>query len=133
MDLNSIAIPETVVVHLELRGEKLYSGDDKNKPMLITLYSPASDNVIEYKRKVQRKAMAKMKKSRSGNIELTPEEIEEQTVDRLVAFTASVENIELNGNNITPANVRDVYSDPRFGWINDQLTDKLGSWDDFLA
>ena len=132
MDLNTLEIPETITVHLEFKGEKLYSDGAIDKPLTIELYSPASDEAIDYKRKVQRKTMVKLKKSRTNSIDMTPEEIEEQGVERLVAFTAGVHNIELDGKKIGKSNISEVYSDPRFGWINDQLNEKLGSWDDFL-
>ena len=132
MDLNTLEIPETITVHLEFKGEKLYSDGDINKPLTIELYSPASDEAQDFKRKVQRKTMVKLKKSRTNSIDMSPEEMDEQAVERLVAFTASVNNIELNDKKVTKANVGEVYADPRFGWINDQLTEKLGSWDDFL-
>ena len=132
MDLNTLEIPETITVHLEFKGERLYSDGAVDKPLTIELFSPASDEAIDYKRKVQRKTMLKLKKSRTNSLDMTPEEMDEQAVDRLVAFTASVNNIELNGKKITKANVHEVYSNPNCGWINDQLNEKLGTWDDFL-
>lgn len=129
MDLNTLEIPDTIEVHLEFKGTKLYDG---KKPVSIELFSPASDLVRDYKRKVQQKAMIKMKRSRTGTIDMTPEEIEEQSIDRLVAFTSNVSNLEFEGEKINPANVRKIYENPKYGWINDQLLEKLGSWDDFL-
>ena len=133
MDLNTLEIPETTIVHLEFRGEKLYSDNDKNKPVTIELYSPAADVVVDYKKSVQRKTMLKLKKSRNNSLDLTPDEIEQQNIDRLVAFTCDVKNMELNGDKVTTKNIRTVYENPNFGWLTDQLAEKLNGWDDFLG
>ena len=133
MDLNTLEIPETTIVHLEFRGEKLYSDNDKNKPVTIELYSPAADVVVAYKKSVQRKTMLKLKKSRNNSLDLTPDEIEEQNIDRLVAFTCDIKNMELNGDKVTTKNIRTVYENPNFGWLTDQLTERLNGWNDFLG
>jgi len=131
MDLNNLEIPDTLSVHIQFKGEKLYSDNDKKKPVVIELYSPAADAVIDYKKAVQRKTMLKLKKSRTNSLDLTPEEIEEQNIDRLVAFTCDVKNIEFNGEKITSKNIRTVYANPKYGWLTDQLTERLNGWDDF--
>lgn len=132
MDIDTLEIPDTVTVHLEFKGVKLYDDDNKKKPVTIELYSPASDQAIDYTRKIQRKAMAKMQKSRNKSLSLTPEEIEEQNIERLVAFTAGVSNLNYKGEKINPKNIKGLYEDPKMGWLCDQLSERLGSWDDFL-
>ena len=133
MDLSQLEIPDTVTVHLEFPGVgKLYDDDKKTKPVTIELLSPASNEAIAYGHKVQKKVIAKMGKRGAKSLKMTPQEIDQQNIDRLCAFTASVNNLTYNGKKMTVDSIADVYSDPKMGWLCDQLNERLGSWDDFL-
>jgi len=134
MDLSQLAIPDTVTVHLEFPGMgKLYDDEKKTKPSTIELFSPASDQVIEYTHKIQRKVALKMGKRGLKGVTSSPEELEQMGIDRLCAFTANVNNLTYAGEKITTKTIDKVYSDPKMGWLCDQLNEKLGSWDDFLS
>lgn len=132
MDLTQLDIPDTVIVHLEFPTiGKLY--DDNNNPTTIELFSPASDQAIAFNRKVQRKVNSRMAKRGIKALKLAPEEIEEQNVERLCAYTASVNNLLYSGEMVTVETVSKLYDDPKMGWLTDQLSERLASWDDFLA
>ena len=134
MDLSKLSIPDTVSIHLEFKGEKIYADDDtKKNPCVIELRSPASDEVIAYTHELQRKVSMKMGKRGMKSLVIQPDEADKRAVDRLCAFTASVQNLTYNGELITVDTIDRVYSDPKMGWLCDQLNDRLGSWDDFLA
>lgn len=134
MDLAQLEIPDTISIHLEFPGVgKLYDDQKKKKgPMTIELFSPASKQAIEYGHKIQKQAIARMGKRGIKQIKMTPDEIDQQNTDRLVAFTASVINLTYNGELVTTETIEKVYADPKMGWICDQLNARLGSWDDFL-
>ena len=134
MDLSSLEVPDTVTVHLEFPGTGLlYDDDKKTKPIAIELFGPATNEAINYGHKMQRKAVAKMGKRGLKSLKMSPEEMDQQGVERLCAFTASVSNLTYNSKKMTPETMSEVYSDPKMGWLCDQLNEKLGSWDDFLA
>ena len=134
MDINSIEIPNTVKVHLvhPQTGAKLYTDGDKKKPVVIEMFGPASDEAVAHRRKVMREATKRMGQGKRG-AKMSAEEIEQHNVDRLVALTASVINLTNNGEKVTTDNVRAVYENPRYGWVVEQVGERLGSWEDFLA
>ena len=134
MDLSQLEIPDTVTVHIEFPGVgKLYDDAEKKKPVTIELFSPASNEAIEYGHKVQKKTIAKMGKRGIKSLKMSPEEIDQQNIDRLCAYTASVHNLTYNEKKMTVSSMSDVYSDPKMGWLCDQLNERLGGWEDFLA
>ena len=135
MDLAQLEsdIPDTITVHLEFPGQgKLY--DDDGNPSTIELLSPASDQAIEYGRKLTRKINMKVaKRGLKAMMRSTPEEAEQQNVERLCAYTASVNNLIYNGEKVTLEAIDKIYENPKMSWLCDQLTERLASWDDFLA
>ena len=137
MDLANLTIPDTVEVHIEFPDPKigkLYADDERKLPVIIELHSPASDEAVAYKHKVQRQVTAKIgKKGLRGFNNLSPEDTDKQNVERLCAFTASVKNMLFDGKKITVSTIKDIYANPRYSWICDQLNEKLGSWEDFLG
>ena len=127
MDLQKLNIPDTIKVHLSFPGSgKLF---DNDLPVEIELYSPAANSVIAYQNSLQELTLKKA----MTNEPVTAKELNQDKIDRLVAFTADVHNLEYNGEKVTKDNVFKIYSDPKLSWINDQLQAKLNSWNSFLA
>lgn len=134
MDLSKLSIPDSITVHITFPGMgKLYDDDGKTKPTTINLLSPASDEVIAYKHKLQHKLSMRIGKRGMKAMVIDPDESDQNEVDRLVVFTASVNNLTYMDEKITADTIGKVYADPKMGWLCDQLNEKLGSWDDFLA
>lgn len=135
MDLSTLEVPETADVHIEHpKAGKLYTDGDKGKPVIITVHGPASDAAVKQRRKATNELHRLIaKKGKKGFGQRSAEESEEDEVQRLVALTSSVSNLEYNGEEITPQNIDQVYSDPKMGWLVDQIKGKLLSWEDFLA
>lgn len=133
MDLSNLDIPDTITVHLEFPSiGKLF--DDDGNPSTIELYSPASDQAIAYKHKVQKDTIKKVgKRGIKGLNNISGEEMDRDEVKRLCAFTADVNNLIYKGELVTAKTIKLVYEDPKMGWLCDQLRERLGSWDDFLA
>lgn len=127
MELNEYQAPETTEVHIRhpIKGP-LYEGD---KPVTITVYGPASDVYAESMR-VYRKRLLK----HGGKINKIPMDvIDAADNERLATLTESVSGLTLDGDKITPKNVRKLYDDNRFGWIKEQVLEKLSGWEDFLS
>ena len=133
MDLSTLNVPETATIHLEFPGMgKLYADDAKSQPVTIEVYGPASNQAVDYRRKMSRKVQSEMAKR--GNRGLSNlGDLEEQELERLCALTAGVSGLIYKGETITKDTVRKVYADPKMGWIRDQLNEKLSGWEDFLA
>lgn len=131
MDLAELDIPDTVSVHLEFPTTgKLY--DDDGKPSTIDLFSPASDQAIAFNRKLQKKVNARMAKRGIKSLKISPEEMEQQNVERLCAYTAKVNNVVYDGELVTVETIVKIYENPKMGWLTDQLSERLASWDNFL-
>jgi hypothetical protein len=135
MDLLKIEVPETATIHIEhpTMG-KLYKDDQRTMPCTIEVYGPASQQAIDQRRKATKRMSERLgKKGLKSLSSLPPEEIEDMEVERLTAMTASVSNIEMGAVVVTGENVDRLYRNPKLGWIRDQVAEKLGSWEDFLA
>ena len=134
MDLAQIErdLPDTKTITIEVPGHgTLY--DDNGNPSTITVYSPASDEAVNYNRKVQRRASNRIAKRGLKGIKLSSDEIEKQNIERLCAYTASVDFLMYSGEQVTVDSIEEIYKNPRFSWLNEQVSDVLASWDDFLA
>jgi len=133
MDLSKLDVPETAVIHIEHPSlGKLKDSD--GKACTIEVYGPATNQAIAQKRKAM-KAVAERIGSKGIKAfgKIPPDELDEMELDRLVALTASVSGLEIDGEKITEKNVRTLYENPRYGWIREQVAEKLGGWEDFLG
>lgn len=133
MDFATFEAPETATIHIEHpKLGKLYSDDARKKPVTIDVYGPASDVAVKFARDVMKRVSERMGK-RGRNSSLSPEEIEDMAINRLVAHTAKVDGIEFNDEAVTLKNIEAFYRNPSFGWVREQVAIKLESWEDFLA
>lgn len=139
MDVSEIVVPNTSFIHLSAPGKGLLyaknkdGSDDLSKPVGINVYGPASNEAISYKRKAMKEAQGIIaNKGIKGLAKRSTEETERKDVERLCAHTESVENLEYKGEKITSENIWKVYSDPKLGWIADQVREKLSDWESFL-
>lgn len=130
-DLNSFAFDtESRPLHLVSPADDvslLYADKEETKPLRINLYGIASK---QYKKAAE--IMSK-KIAKRGKRTPTSEEIREDGTEFLVAVTASVENLVLNGEVIeTPEQIKALYSNPKFKWIRDQADNFAGTSTNFL-
>jgi len=135
MDLVNLEAPDTIdihIVHPEIGS--LYADEERTQPAIITVHSPGSEVALEFDRK-QQKAMSKViaKKGIQGIYKIPFEEQEEKNLNRLVALTADVKNMEFGGNPVTPENIREIYKNPKLGWVRNQVSTKISSWDNYLG
>lgn len=135
MNLFDLEAPDVVKVHIQHPDMGLlYADDEKTLPLIISVYGPGSSQATKFERKYQKK-LSKIMSSRGlkGVFKISPEEQEESNLDRIVALTESVQNMEFNGETITPENIRKIYANPKLGWIRAQIAKKTGSWDEYLG
>ncbi len=135
MDLVKFEAPDTLVVHLQHPEVGfLYADKEKTQPVTISVYGPGSEEATKFERKYQKK-LSQIMSSRGmkGIFKIPPEEQEETNLSRLVALTHSVENMEYNGKLVTVSNIREIYENPKLGWIKAQVVKKTGSWEEYLG
>ena len=135
MDLFILEAPDTFCIHLQHPEiGHLYSDEEKKNPVTITVYGPGSEESTRFERKYQKQLSQVMaSKGIKGIYKIPPENQEQTNLDRLVAMTKSVENMEYNGQPVTIENIRELYSNPKLGWIRTQVAKKTGSWDEYLG
>lgn len=135
MDLLNLEAPDTIDIHIvHPEVGSLYADEKRNQPVVITVHSPGSEIALAFDRK-QQKAMSKViaRKGIKGIYKIPFEEQEENNVNRLVALTADVKNMEFDGSSITPENIRKIYENPKLGWLRNQVSTKISSWDNYLG
>ena len=135
MDLLNLEAPDTIDIHIvHPEVGSLYADEERTQPVVITVHSPGSEVALEFDRK-QQKAMSKViaKKGIKGIYKIPFEEQEENNLNRLVALTADVKNMEFGGNPVTPENIREIYKNPKLGWVRNQVSTKISSWDNYLG
>lgn len=134
VDIANLALPDTAEVHIKHpEYGKLYADKDKTDPVVIEIYSPSSNQAVAYRRKVTRETQRIVaKEGIKAAMKRTPEEIEEADIERLVAMTAGIRNLEYNEQPVTLDNIHKVYRDEKMGWLTDQVRERIGGWSDFL-
>lgn len=121
------AVPVTIV-HPKTRQPLR---DENGKEAYIELLSPDSPEV----QKVQKNAINKRLKAR-GRATMTADELEAERAETLVAATKGWYLIALNGAvldvPVTPENARTLYTDSRFAWIREQVSEAFDERATFL-
>jgi hypothetical protein len=135
MDLLNLEAPDTLEVHLQHPDIGLLFADkERTLPVSITVYGPGSEQATKFERKYQKKLSQVMSsRGMKGVFKIPPEEQERTNLDRLVALTHSVDNMEFGGEPVTVDNIRKIYENPKLGWIRAQVAKKTGSWDEYLG
>lgn len=134
MDINEIEMPETATIHIQHpKLGLLYADDARTIAVTISVYSPASNAAIELKRAAAKRMAERMgRRGMKALSAISPEELEASELDRLCAMTADITGMEINGVPVTKEHYRELYSNPRLGWVREQVVEKIGSWEDFL-
>lgn len=131
MDIRTLAVKETTVLHLRgADNELLYNDAAKKQPVTVTLYSPGTKPYAKAQAAQQNRTMEKLKKK--GKSDQTADEKIEETALFLATCTHSMENIEydkLEGAALFKA----VYGDRTIGFIADQVNTHLGDWANFTG
>lgn len=131
-DLSTLALKDTTTVQLRhpVTGELLFADAKKEKPVSVELYGTSSKqyrNAVTAMQNRQLKRTAKKEK-------VSAEVMRDESIELLVACTASASNLSLNGKPISDeASVRGLLSDPAYSWVKDQIDEALGDTSNFLA
>ncbi len=104
---------------LELRhpqtGEVLKGKD--GKAWTVLLHGHDSEQYKRHARKFLNERM------NAGKKNLKVEQVEREAVEQLVGLTAGWKNIVLNGEELeySTDKAREIYADPRYSWLRDQV------------
>lgn len=109
-----------VIVHPTLNRPIV---DGSGNEAWIDLNSSDSEAAHKYQRATARRRLDVA--SRRGRAKVSPEQIEADAIDFLVAVTVGWSLVDLNGRVIdvecTPENARELYSDPGMNWLVEQV------------
>lgn len=129
-DLSTLATKDTTVLHLRhpVSDELLYADEAKKKPVTITLFGSSSS---QYRNAINAMQNRQLKR---GSKKSTAEVMREEGTELLVACSDTSSNLELRkGVPVdNDAAFRELYSDPKFGWLKDQVDEAVGSIANFL-
>lgn len=139
MDISELYLPDTTTIHINFpnHGPLYMKGDDGkddlDRPVTIDIYSPSSNEVIAYDRKVRKEIQGLVaRRGLKAIAKRSAEETEKREIERLCAHTASVNNLVYKGELLTRETIYKLYSDPKMGWLTDQVRNRIGDWEDFL-
>lgn len=131
-DLSSLALKETFALQLKhpVEGYPLFADKEEKKPIVINLYGKSSKPYQKAVTAMQSRALRRQAKK----AEVTPEQLQSESLAMLEACSESAENLVLDGKPIsTSAELRALYENPKFSWIRDQVDESLGDLSNFLS
>ena len=103
--------------------------DEDGKPVTITLYGKSSKPYRNAVTAMQNRELRRMHKKDVRTAEQTLEE----STSLLVACSAT-STLEINGVAVNDKDTfKQLYNDPRFSWIRDQVDEAIGDQANFLA
>ena len=133
MDINTLRPEAVCVVHLSHpKIGLLWDDKEQTKPVTISICSPSADKVVEFQSKESISYLESFDVS-TGKFTGNADILTKSTIDKLVAYTAAVENLTYDGETLTPDNIIKLYSDPDYSWICDQLYRKTQGWEGFFS
>lgn len=132
-DLNTLAQSDTAVYQLRHPKTAVGLKHEDGKPVTITVSSQDSPR---FKAMMRLRSNKRMDDIAGGGAAMRPtmEQMEIDAIDTLVAATVDW-NIEVDGAKpkCTEAEVRKLYSDPRFGWVRLQIDAFIGDRGNFIV
>jgi hypothetical protein len=135
MKIATLAVSATAFLHLKgPDGQHLY---EDAKPVGIDLYGPGSAEASVIETAQSQRALKRMQDN-DNKVVLPPIEVQrEETTADLVAYTAGVRNIEIDGPDGEPlignALSTALYSNPALGWIKTQVIKFVADWGNFKS
>jgi len=135
MKIATLAVSPTAFLHLKGPDQQFLYED--TKPVGIDLYGPGSPEAAVIETGQSQRALKRMQDN-DNKVVLPPIETQrEETTADLVAYTAGVRNIEIDGPDGQPligkALSTALYSDPALGWIKTQVIRFVADWGNFKA
>jgi hypothetical protein len=128
-NIESLALKDTVNLHLKhpVTDELLYADAEETKAVQIVLYGTSSK---QYRNAVSAMQSRSLKR---GKRPATLDEMREESVRLLVACSDTAINLSYKDEVPSTAEAfRELYSDPAYSWLKDQVDAGLGDISNFL-
>jgi hypothetical protein len=128
-NLDTLALKDTVNLQLKhpVTDEPLFGDAEQTQPVEIVLFGTSSKQYRNAVTAMQSRALKRGKK------QPTIEEMRNESINLLVACTEKAVNLSYKGEALDNAEAfRDLYSDPQFSWLKDQVDSALGDVSNFL-
>lgn len=128
-NLDTLALKDTVSLQLKhpVTDELLFVDKEETKPVQIVIYGTSSKQYRNAVTAMQNRALKRGKKP------ATIDEMKEESIKLLVACSEKAVNLTYKGEAIdSAAAFYDLYSDPSFSWLKDQVDSGLGDVSNFL-
>lgn len=134
MKASSIAVGETYTLHVkDANGEPMHDGGDEHKPVEIVIYGPGTKQYRKAKSDQQNRLVALLQKK--GGAKQSPESRMKNDAEFLADITASMTHLEDDDEDGKPLTGRAlavaVYSNPRIGFIGEQVHEAAHDWANF--
>ena len=128
MDLNSLRLSDTTTVDL------IHPVTDEPVGITITLLAKTSPKVKAVAHRFADKRLAAAVKDGKKAFRLDSAQMEDESLDILVAATEGWTGVERDGQPVpcTPDEVRALYSTPGFAWIREQVDRALSDASNFF-
>jgi hypothetical protein len=132
LNLDTLALAYDHELHLRhpVTEELLYDGDDKNEASKVSIHILGSSSK-EYRDAISALQTRQLKR---GKKQASPELLREEATKILVACSVSTKNLAYKGEPVQRASqFEEMYSDPRFSWLREQVDAALGDVANFLT
>jgi hypothetical protein len=127
--LENLSMKDTVELQLRhpVSDELLFADEDKSAPVAIVLYGTSSKQYRNAITAMQNRSLKRGKKQVSAEV------MREEGVELLVACSEKALNLSYKDAPVDHDDAfRELYSDPTFSWLKDQVDTALGDISNFL-
>lgn len=131
-NIESLSLSETTELQLRhpATDELLFADEAQTKPIAILVYGKGSK---KYRNAILAVQNRHLKRSKTKE-KVSAEQLREEGIDLLVACSDKAINFDYKGAPVdSAAAFRELYNDPAFDWIKDQVDAGLGDVENFLA
>lgn len=128
--LESLTLKDTVELQLRhpVTDELLFADEAKTKPVLVVLYGSSSKQYRNAITAMQNRSLKRGKKVVSAEV------MREEGIELLVACSEKTVNLSYKGKPVDNDDAfREIYSDPAYSWLKDQVDTGLGDVANFLT
>jgi hypothetical protein len=135
-DISSMALKSeayTFQLKHPVAEELLFAGDE-SKPVTISVYGSASKPYRDAVAQLQQRGLKRKTAKGKVDPEKEIENLKEESLNMLVACSATSTNLAYQGEPVTSAaQFKKMYADPGLSWIRDQVDAEIGNAENFLG
>lgn len=141
MKTSTIAVKDLHTIHVkDASGAPMYDlgadgKPDETKPVEIDVYGPGTKQYRRAKAEQQNRLVNVLQKRGGRAAKATPESQAKEAAEFLADVTHAIRRLEEDDENGRPLTGRDlalaIYSNPRLGFIADQVHEDVHRWENF--